>query len=227
VLLNGLGAVATGLVALIQVVTKFAHGAWVVVLIIPLLILLLRGIHRHYLRFAEAVRFRGQSPLIFLHHSVIVPVNRITQATAAALVYATAISDDVVAIYVETDPETTDAMRRDWAAWDIGMPLVVLSSPYRSVLRPLVAHVDALTASGETDLVSIVVPEVVPRRWWEHLLHNKTALYIRTAFLFRPNVIVIAVPFLIGRAYRLRDLFDHDEDVDGRVPTSGVLARGA
>lgn len=220
--LNGLGAVATGIVAVIQVVTKFMHGAWVVVLIIPLIILLLRWIHRHYQRFAEEVRFRGQSPLMFLHHSVIVPVNQITQATAAALVYATAISEDVRAVYVETDPEATARMREQWEAWDIGVPLVVVPSPYRSVLKPLVAYVDTVMASDETDLVSVVVPEIVPRRWWEHLLHNKTALYIRTAFLFRPNVVVIAVPFLIGRAYRLRDLLEYDETLS-ELPAPPVI----
>jgi amino acid transporter len=218
--LNGVGAVATGVVAVIQVVTKFMHGAWVVVLIIPLIILLLRAIHAHYATFAEAVRFRGQSPLIFLHHTVVVPVNRITQATAAALVYATAISEDVRALYVETDPEATRAIVAEWEAWDIGVPLHVEPSPFRSVLKPLVGYVNTLMASGETDLVSIVVPEVVPHRWWEHLLHNKTALYIRTAFLFRPNVVVIAVPFLIGRSYRLRDLIDYDEMLDEDLSTS-------
>jgi len=212
--LNGLGAVATAIVAIIQVVTKFTHGAWIVVLIIPLIILLLRAIHRHYAHFAEEVRFRGQSPLMFLHHTVVVPVNRITQATSAALVYATAISEDVRALYVETTPGDAASMRAEWDSWEIGVPLEIVPSPYRSVLRPLVRYVDGLTSSGATDLVSIVVPEIVPRRWWEHLLHNKTALFIRTAFLLRPNVIVIAVPFHVGHAHRLRDLFDYDELLD-------------
>jgi amino acid transporter len=226
--LNGLGAAATAVVAVIQVLTKFTHGAWIVVLIIPLIILLLRAIHRHYAHFAEEVQFRGQSPLMFLHHTVLVPVNRITQATSAALVYATAISDDVRAIYIETTPGDAAAMRADWESWEIGVPLDVVPSPYRSVLKPLVRYVDDLTASGATDLVSIVVPEIVPRRWWEHLLHNKTALFIRTAFLLRPNVIVIAVPFRIGQAHRLRDLFDYDESLDDdRRPRAGERRRSA
>jgi amino acid transporter len=226
--LNGLGAAATAVVAVIQVLTKFTHGAWIVVLIIPLIILLLRAIHRHYAHFAEEVRFRGQSPLMFLHHTVLVPVNRITQATSAALVYATAISEDVRALYVETSPGDAAAMRAEWESWEIGVPLDVVPSPYRSVLKPLVRYVDDLTASGATDLVSIVVPEIVPRRWWEHLLHNKTALFIRTAFLLRPNVIVIAVPFRIGQAHRLRDLFDYDESLDDdRRPGAGGRRRSA
>lgn len=213
-LLNGLGALATAVVAVVQVTTKFTHGAWVVVLLIPLIIILLRAIHTHYEHFAEEIRFTGQSPIAPLHHTVIVPVNGITKASAGALVYATTISDDVRAVYVEVEPSATNRMRTEWEQWDIGVPLTVLKSPYRSILRPLVKHVDRLRMTAPGELVSIVVPEIVPHRWWAHLLHNKTALYIRTAFLFRPNVVVIAVPYQLGRAHRLRDLLEHDESVD-------------
>jgi amino acid transporter len=212
--LNGIGAAATAIVSVIQVVTKFTAGGWIVVLLIPAIIWLLNAIHRHYTRFAEEIRFTGQSPIMPLHHTVVVPVNGITKATAGALVYATTISDDVRAVYVEVDPLDTPRMQREWDAWDIGVELVVCPSPYRSVLRPLVSYVDGLRRTSPGELVSIVVPEIVPHRWWEHLLHNKTALYIRTAFLFRPNVVVIAVPFLLGHARRLRDMLDHDDTLD-------------
>jgi amino acid transporter len=212
--LNGLGAAATAVVAVIQVVTKFAHGAWVVVLIVPSIIWMLAAIHRHYDTFAREVAFTGQAPLMFLHHTALVPVGAITKATASALVYATAISDDVRAVYVEVDPAATARMRSQWDAWDVGIDLVVLPSPYRSVLRPLVDYVDTLQRSGATDLITVVVPEVVPHRWWEHLLHNKTALYIRTAFLFRANVVVTSVPYRLGRAGRLRDRFECDEEIE-------------
>jgi amino acid transporter len=212
--LNGVGAVATGLVSMIQVVTKFTMGGWIIVAIIPLIILMLRKIQHHYVEFAEEIRFLGQSPITPLHHTVIVPVNGITKATAGALVYATTISDEVIAAYVEVNGAETPRMRAEWDAWDIGVPLEVIPSPYRSVLRPLVEYVDNLRMVMPGELVTIVVPEVVPRRWWEHLLHNKTALYIRTAFLFRPNVVVTAVPYLVGHAYRLRDWMEHDEYAD-------------
>ena len=198
--LNGVGALATALVSLIQVVTKFTSGGWIVVLLIPAIIWMLVAIHRHYARFVEAIRFTGQSPIAPLHHTVVVPVNGITSATAGALVYATTIAADVRAVYVEVDARETPRMRAEWEAWDIGVELVVLPSPYRSVLRPLVAYVDSLGMQAPGELVTVVTPEIVPERWWEHLLHNKTALYIRTAFLFRPNVVVIAVPFLLGRS---------------------------
>ena len=212
--LNGLGALATGIVALIQVVTKFTSGGWIVVLIIPLIIALLSKIHRHYEEFARDIRFEGQSPINPLHHTVVVPVNGITKATSGALVYATTISDEVVAVFVEVDKTKTADIEAKWEEWDIGVPLVVLPSPYRSVLKPLVEYVENLRMVSQGELVTVVVPEIVPRRWWEHLLHNKTALYVRTAFLFRPNVVVTAVPFLLGHSYRLRDLLQHDEQLE-------------
>lgn len=217
--LNGLGAVATGLVSLIQVVTKFTTGAWIVVLIIPLIILLLRKIHSHYTHFIEEIKFTGQSSILPLHHTVLVPVNGINKASAGALVYATTISDDVRALYIEVEPNATAQMLANWEQWDIGIDIKVIKSPYRSVLRPLVRYVDRLRMNGPGELVSIVVPEIVPHRWWEHLLHNKTALYIRTAFLFKPNVVVIAVPYQLGRAHKIRDLLDHDESLD--LPEEG------
>jgi amino acid transporter len=212
--LNGFGAVATGIVSIIQIVTKFTTGAWIVVLIIPLFIFLLVAIHRHYTRFAEEIRFTGQCPLAPLRHTVLVPVNGVTTPTAAALIYATTISDDVRAVYVEVEPRATAEIKATWDAWDIGVDLVIIPSPYRSVLRPLVDYVTSLHRDTVGELVTIVVPEIVPKHWWEHLLHNKTGLYIRTAFLFRPNVVVIAVPYLLGYAARMRDLVAHDEALD-------------
>jgi len=212
--LNGVGAIATGIVSIIQVATKFTSGAWIVVVLIPLIILLLRAIHEHYRLFADEVKFVGHSPIVPLHHTVVVPINAITKATAGALVYATMISADVHAIYIDLDHSATARLREDWASWDIGIDLVVVDSPYRSILRPMVEYVENLRRDAPGELVTVVVPEIVPRRWWEHFLHNKTALYIRTAFLFKPNVVVTAVPFHLGHAARLRDRFDYDEQLD-------------
>jgi hypothetical protein len=210
-LLNGIGATATAVVSVVQVVTKFTAGAWIVTIIIPLIIVTLRAIHRHYEHFSKELAYTGHSPLMFLHHTVVVPVNGINKPTAGALVYATTISEDVRAVYIDVDGAPTARLQAMWEEWDIGVPLIVIPSPFRSVLRPIVDYVHGLSERGETDLVTIVVPEIVPRHWWEHLLHNKTALFIRTAFMFRPNVVVTAVPFLLGHAPRLRDLAEYDE----------------
>ncbi len=221
--LNGIGAVATGLVALVQVVTKFTSGAWIVVLIIPMIIAILMKIHRHYEFFAREVQYEGYAPLMFLHHTVVVPVNGITKPAASALVYATTISEDVRAVYVEVDPDATQRLRAAWSEWDIGVELRVLPSPYRSVIKPIAGYVKDLLEEGHADLVTVVVAEVVPRKWWEHLLHNKTALFVRTAFLFTPNVVVTAVPYLLGHAARLRDLLHHDEQLDSETREQAAM----
>jgi amino acid transporter len=220
--LNGIGAVATAAVSIVQVVTKFTTGAWIVVLIIPTIILMLRKIHSHYESFAREIRYTGHAPLFFLHHTVVVAINGITKPVAGALVYATTISEDVRAAYVEVDPEAAGALRTKWAEWDIGVDLEILPSPYRSVIRPLVEYVRHLTEASEADLVTVIVPEIVPHKWWEHLLHNKTALYIKTAFLFKPNVVVTAVPYRLGSAARLRDLVHHDELLDAETAVAGA-----
>jgi len=178
------------------------------------IIYVLWRIHRHYEQFAREVAYVGQSPLMFLHHTVVVPVNGITKPAAGALVYATTISEDVRAVYVEVEPETTAALQRAWQEWDIGVELHVVHSPFRSIVRPLVEYVDGIVDEGQSDLVTIVVPEIVPSSWLGHLLHNKTSWFIRTAFMLRQNVVVTAVPYLIGRSPRLRDLAAFDEILD-------------
>lgn len=199
--LNGVGAVATALVSVIQVVTKFAEGGWIVALLIPCIILVLHAIHTHYRRFRVAVAFRGRSPLHPHRHVIVVPVNEVNKASAAALIYAASLSSDVRPVHIEVDPARTPAFEHEWDRWDIGFELEVVPSPFRSVLRPLVDHVSAIQAANPGTLVTVVTPELVPRHWWEHLLHNKTALYIRTAFLFRPDVVVVAVPYIVGHEY--------------------------
>ncbi|MEO7042609.1 MAG: APC family permease [Gemmatimonadaceae bacterium] len=212
--LNGLGAVATGIVSIVQVLTKFTAGGWIIVLIIPIIIWFLTSIKTHYDAFATEIAFDGVSPVLVLHHTVVVPVAGITKAVAGALSYATAISDDVRALAVNVDPITTQKLNLEWETWDIGVNLIVLDSPYRSVVRPIVNYVDSLSLSHPGELVTVVVPEIVPRRWWEHLLHNKTALYIRTAFLFKSNVVVTSVPYQLGHSLRLRDAFARDEQME-------------
>jgi amino acid transporter len=199
--LNGVGAFATGIVSVIQIVTKFSSGAWIVALIIPIFIFILQSIHTHYRRFAIDIAFRGRSPILPHQHTVVVPIGAVNKATAAALVYATTVSRNLRAVHVEVDAKATPKIEREWDRWDIGYELEILSSPYRSIVRPLVDYVTALQEETPGALVTVVTPELVPKHWWEYLLHNKTALYIRTAFLFKPNVVVVAVPYLVGHDY--------------------------
>ena len=199
--LNGIGAVATGIVSVIQIVTKFTEGGWVVAVLIPVQIALLKAINVHYRRFAIDVAFRGRSPLLPHKHTVVVALGDMNKASAAALIYATSFGRAVTPVHVDVDPEHTARFQREWDRWDIGYELEILPSPYRSVIRPLVDYVCLLQEQTPDLLVTVVTPTLVPTRWWEHLLHNKTALLIRSAFLFRPNVVVVTVPYLVGHRY--------------------------
>jgi amino acid transporter len=193
--LNALGAATTGLVMLVIAATKFKHGAWIVVLLIPVLVALFLMIRRHYADVARQLsldNYGGPPPI---DHSVLVLVGDLHRGVAAALRYAQTLSASVKAVYVELDPERTQKLEEKWGKFGLGIPLVVLTSPYRSLLTPFLDYVNHLLALGENHVVTIVIPEFVPARWWQHLLHNQTALLIKGALLFRKGVVVVDVPF--------------------------------
>lgn len=193
--LNAMGALTTGVVMLVIAGTKFSHGAWMVVLLIPLLVMLFLMINRHYADVARQLSlddYGGPPPI---DHTVLVLVGDMHRGVASALRYAQALSTSVKAVYVETDPERTQRLEEKWGKWGLGVPLVVLTSPYRSLLTPFLDYVNHLLALGERHVVTIVIPEFVPARWWQHLLHNQTALLIKGALLFRKGVVVVDVPF--------------------------------
>ncbi len=193
--LNALGAATTGLVMLVIAVTKFSHGAWMVVLLIPLLVALFLMIHRHYADVAGQLSLDAYGGPPPIDHTVLVLVGDLHRGVAAALRYAQTLSPSAKAVYVEMDPERTQKLEEKWGKWGMGVPLVVLTSPYRSLLTPFLDYVNHLLALGDHHVVTIVIPEFVPARWWQHLLHNQTALLIKGALLFRKGVVVVDVPF--------------------------------
>lgn len=199
--INGFGALCTGVVMVVFAVTKFREGAWVVVLLIPALVAMFLQIHRHYreLRASVSLEDYGAPPRIH-RHRVIVPVSSMHRGTLAALDYARALSDDVTAVHVATDDDHTEDFRREWDKWGDGMRLVMLESPYRLLLEPLLDYISRVSAkrqSGET--LTIVVPQVVTRRRWHNLLHAQTAAFLRLALLFQPGVVITSVPYQIRR----------------------------
>jgi hypothetical protein len=204
-LINGFGAVVTAMVLCVFVVTKFLYGAWIVIVWIPLFIGFFLAVHRHYRDVAAKLSLEAfGSPPPVRRHRVIVPIAGVHRAVIAALNYARSISDDVTAVYVETDPNETPKIRRKWEEWGDGVPLVVLPSPYRSIVGPLVEYVDRIDDRRRRDqVVTIVLPQFVPAKWWHHLLHNQTAWLIHLAFLFRREVMVTHVPFHPARKSRL------------------------
>ena len=194
--INGVGAVATLVVSLVFIVTKFIHGAWIVVVLIPLIVALFLRIHRHYFEVAKQLSTEGLSGLRPIHHEVIVPISGIHRGVIAALEYAKSIAPHhVTAVYVNLDDETTQKLREKWQQWGSGVNLVVVASPYRSLLRPFLNYVDRVKRSSPGEVVTIVLPEFVPARWWQNLLHNQNTLFLKGALLFKRGVVVTNVPY--------------------------------
>ena len=193
--INGIGACATGSVLLVIAVTKGPEGAWIVMLLIPALVALFKITKSHYDAVAIQLTLRNWMPPARRINVVLVPISGVQRAVVSALRYAETISTDVRAIYVNDNTEQIAALKRDWATWGGGVRLVVLESPFRSVMEPLLEYIDQVEAERTNAYITIVLPELVPSRWWHHLLHNQRALLIKGALLFRPNVIVTSVPF--------------------------------
>jgi len=196
IVVNGLGAIATFVVLAVLVVTKFIHGAWIVVVLIPLLVALFRAIHSHYLDVATQLTTQGMDGLRPIRHEVIVPVSGIHRGVLRALQYAKTIAPQhVTALYINVDDEATQKLREKWSTWVDGIELVVIASPYRSLIGPLSRYVDRRMKAHPDQMVTVVLPEFVPARWWHHLLHNQSSLMLKGALLFKPNVIVTSVPY--------------------------------
>ena len=193
--LNAVGALVTGLVMITIAATKFTHGAWIVILLIPTLVAVFVMVHRHYAEVAVQLSLDAFSPPPPMTNTVLVLVGDIHRGVIKAIQYAKTLSPNAKAVFVETDPERTRRLEEKWGRYGMGVPLIVLTSPYRSLLGPLTKYVDHLQNQGENHVVTIVLPEFIPARWWQLGLHNQTAFLIKGAMLFRKNVIVTDVPY--------------------------------
>jgi amino acid transporter len=196
---NGAGALATGLVAVVVGVSKFMLGAWMVLVLIPILVWMMWHIHRHYQMLATTEISDPETPLdpAAIHLRVIVPVAALDLPARQALAYALAITDPdhVVVVHVTDDEASAEAFHRKWMLDHYRGQLVVIESPFRSLVRPLVAYINAAREAHPTDVITVVLPEYVPRHWWEQLLHNQTALRIKAALLFQRGIVTTNVPY--------------------------------
>jgi hypothetical protein len=195
--INGFGSICTALVMVIFTVTKFADGAWIVILVIPMLVFAFMRIHRHYKRLATALSLDeyGEPPSM-TRHKVILPIGGVHRGTLAALDYAHSLSEDVTAVHVSVDPVETERIKTKWEIWGSGVRLVVLDSPYRLLLEPLsdyIREIAAVRQPGET--ITIVVPQFVPQRRWQKWLHMNTASLLRMMFLFKRGIVITDVPY--------------------------------
>jgi len=197
--INGFGALSTAVVAVVFAVTKFAEGAWVVLILMPLLILAFSAIHRHYRHLARRLSLDAfGAPPPVLRHRVILPLSGVHRGTLEALRYARRLSDDVTAVHVSTDPAEAEKVRAKWEQWGEGVRLVILDSPYRLLLEPLLAYVQEIADHRQpNETITIVVPQFVPRHWWNSLLHTRTANMLRLALLFKPGIVITDVPYQV------------------------------
>lgn len=203
--INGLGALVTLTALLIIAVSKFRGGAWVVIILIPALVVVFRRINFHYRDVARDLTLSGLPSAVrpLPNPRIVIPVSGLHRGVIAALRYARSISSEVTAVYVEIDPEETEEFRRKWQKWGQGVPLVVVSSPYRSVIAPLLDYLDETDkAHKDGQLASVIIPEFVPERWWQHLLHNQTAAMLKLALLYHRrksgyNRAIIDVPYYL------------------------------
>jgi len=192
---NGIGALTTAVVLVIIASTKFIHGAWIVIIAIPGLVYLTMKIHAHYLSVADQLSTACLTKEdVFTHHSVIIPISGIQRAVLNAIKYAKALSDDVSAVYVCLDPVETGKIKAKWDKQCMGVQLIILESPYRSVIEPLLDYIEEVRNEYPEGIITVVLPEFVPKKWWHHLLHNQTALLIKGVILFKKGVVSTSVP---------------------------------
>ena len=199
--INTIGAVTTLAVAVIQSVAQFTHGAWMVIVLIPIQVWILWRIRAHYLRVAEQLALAPSAePLATLPEPIlVVPVPGMNRAVARTLSFARALSENVTAVHITDDLEAANELRRAWKEWGTDVPLVILESKYRALTGPLLHYIDAVAQRNPTAPITVVLAEYVPRHWWEWPLHNQTALRLKGTLFFRPNTAVIDVPYHLVR----------------------------
>ena len=195
--INGLGAATTAVVALVVGSSNFLQGAWLVLLLVPALMVVLWGIRVHYQGHDRSVAVESIPEGAEAAHKpiVIVPIARLDRPALGAIAFANSISDSATAVHVTNDPAQAEEMRRRWPEWAGRTELVVVESPYRALMGPLLRYMDALQAQAPDRPIVVVLSEVIPRHWWENLLHNQTSLRLKLRLFGRKNTIVADVPY--------------------------------
>ena len=199
-IVNGIGAVTTGIATVIIAVTKFMQGAWIVFLLVAALIMIFRGIRRHYKAVAEQVMLtRDARPPRPRRNLVLIPIGAVNKAVVRAVDYARSRGGEVRAVLIDVDKEETAVVEIKWAQWGCGVPLIVLPSPYRSILGALLDYVEENLDKDPDCWITVVLPEILPARWWQNILHNQRALLLKGALLFKDRVVLTDVPFHLTR----------------------------
>jgi hypothetical protein len=197
--INGGGAIVTAIVTIVFAVTKFRNGAWIVTLLIPALVAIFFAIHRHYKSLAASLSLDRSKPRVQLkRHRVILPISGVNEGSLLALHYARLLSDDVTAVYICMNPAEAESIQKKWEVWGEGVRLVILDSPYRLLVEPLLDFIGDVTKKRQpNEIITIVVPQFVPRTWWHNLLHMQTATWLRFTLMFRPGIVITEVPYQV------------------------------
>lgn len=198
-LINGFGAACTFIVMIVFAVTKFTEGAWIIVILIPMLVLVFFTIHHHYKKLAEKLSLENFKTSIRVDRQrILVLVAGVHKGSLTALAYARSLGSDVTAVHVSTDPKESEKVREKWEMYGDGIRLVILNSPYRLLIEPVMDYIQKLlTLRSPNEVLTVVVPQFVPAHWWENLLHNQTALMLRFALLFKPGLVILEVPYQV------------------------------
>ena len=196
-LVNSFGAICTAVVVIIFAMTKFWDGAWVVLILIPMLVFVFYAIHRHYLKLADDLSLSDYAyPPRLKRQHVIVPISGVHKGTLKAIRYARSLTKEITAIYVSVDDAQTARIQERWGKWIEDVPLVVIDSPYRELMHPLVTYIEARAAKISSDeIITVVVPEFIPNRWWHNFLHMQNATWLRLAMRHVPGVVVVDVSY--------------------------------
>lgn len=197
---NGFGAFLTAIVTIIFAVTKFKDGAWIMIILLPLLVLIFFSIHHHYKKIARQLSLDHQLPHKQIKRTrVIMPIGGVHQGTLVALRFARTLSQDITAVHISTDPVAAQKVRERWEQWGDGIRLVVIDSPYRLFNKPLLEYIHKIdSVMGKDELLTIVVPQFVPQHWWQNYLHARTADGLREALIHRKNIVITEVPYQVG-----------------------------
>lgn len=197
---NSLGAICTAIVMVVFIVTKFMDGAWIILVVTPIFISILLWINRHYSNVANnlSIENYGEPPPYNVRHRVIVPISNVNQGTLTALRYARILSEDITAVHISLEPEDTENVRKKWERWGRGNRLVIVDSPYRLFLEPLLDYIEEILASRQAnETITIVVPHFVPENKFHNILHMQTAEMLRRELLSTPGVVITEVPYQI------------------------------
>ncbi len=199
-LVNGFGALATSIAVIIITRTKFASGAWVVVLIIPVMVLTFHKIHRHYTDIAAELDPNGCKCYQKVKPIVIIPIANINRVVVNTIEYAKSLTDNIIPVHICIDEEGADRLKEEWKKWNFDVELLVIPSPYRSIFGPLLRFIDRAEAKAATDeRVTVLIPEFVTRKWWQYFLHNQTGLWLKTLLLWRKDIVISSVPYHLSR----------------------------